>query len=106
MTSVCVRACVYGHLCWLAGSDALVILLLLLVMFVRQIGDFGMSRGMESDHYESSGGVIPVKWSAPEVNIPYFPAQKHMWLYLKKYCFIWNHGTSHVRSQAHVRIIA
>ena len=35
-----------------------------------QIGDFGMSRDLEdSDYYITHGGIIPVKWTAPEVII-------------------------------------
>ena len=36
-----------------------------------QIGDFGMARDLmqdEGNYYTSSGGVIPIKWTAPEVN--------------------------------------
>ncbi len=35
-----------------------------------QIGDFGMARDLmqdESNYYTSSGGIIPIKWTAPEV---------------------------------------
>jgi hypothetical protein len=33
-----------------------------------QIGDFGMARDLMDDtYYKSSGGKIPVKWTAPEV---------------------------------------
>ena len=33
-----------------------------------QISDFGMSRNLENDsYYLSKGGMIPVKWTAPEV---------------------------------------
>ena len=32
-----------------------------------QIGDFGMSRELEdSIYYRSAGGIIPIKWTAPE----------------------------------------
>ena len=35
-----------------------------------QIADFGMSRDLMSDNYYiTSGGKIPVKWTAPEVCI-------------------------------------
>lgn len=36
---------------------------------LTQIGDFGMARDIEgeSDYYKSHGGIIPVKWTAPEV---------------------------------------
>ena len=34
-----------------------------------QIGDFGMSRDlMDSNYYITHGGIIPVKWTAPEVD--------------------------------------
>ena len=33
-----------------------------------QIADFGMSRDlMDESYYVSHGGMIPVKWTAPEV---------------------------------------
>ena len=35
-----------------------------------QIGDFGMARDLmqdEGNYYTSSGGIIPIKWTAPEV---------------------------------------
>ncbi len=33
-----------------------------------KIGDFGMARDLMDDtYYTSSGGKIPVKWTAPEV---------------------------------------
>ena len=32
-----------------------------------QISDFGMSRNMTEDYYVSSGGKVPIKWTAPEV---------------------------------------
>ena len=36
----------------------------------EQIADFGMSRDLTSDYYYiTSGGKIPVKWTAPEVSI-------------------------------------
>ena len=39
-----------------------------IVMFILQISDFGMSRDLENDsYYISHGGMIPVKWTAPEV---------------------------------------
>jgi len=35
---------------------------------ILQIADFGMSRDlMEEKYYVTSGGKIPVKWTAPEV---------------------------------------
>ena len=33
-----------------------------------QIADFGMSRDLDDeDYYMSQGGMIPIKWTAPEV---------------------------------------
>ena len=35
-----------------------------------QIADFGMARDVSDDtYYVSSGGKIPVKWTAPEVSL-------------------------------------
>ena len=35
----------------------------------RKIADFGMARDVkEGDYYMSRGGMIPVKWTAPEVS--------------------------------------
>ena len=40
-----------------------------LVSFI-QIADFGMSRSLlDESYYVSHGGKIPVKWTAPEVNL-------------------------------------
>ena len=37
---------------------------------LMQIADFGMSRDLsDGDYYVSQGGMIPVKWTAPEVTI-------------------------------------
>ena len=34
-----------------------------------KISDFGLSRDLEDeDYYVSKGGLIPVKWTAPEVS--------------------------------------
>ena len=39
---------------------------------LSQISDFGMSRGLENDsYYISHGGMIPVKWTAPEASSNY-----------------------------------
>ena len=35
--------------------------------FTIKIADFGMSRDLEDDYYITHGGVVPVKWTAPEV---------------------------------------
>ena len=53
-------------------------------LLVSQIADFGMSRDlMDENYYISHGGMIPIKWTAPEVS--YMQRQ----LYRKtKYIFI------------------
>ena len=34
-----------------------------------QIGDFGMSRNLlDEEYYICHGGVVPIKWTAPEVH--------------------------------------
>ena len=39
-------------------------------VIVIQIADFGMSRDlMYESYYVSHGGLIPIKWTAPEVRI-------------------------------------
>ena len=41
-----------------------------IINFVRQIADFGMSRDLHDDtYYVSSTKKIPVKWTAPEVQL-------------------------------------
>ena len=42
-----------------------------MIVFVNnQIADFGMSRDLADEtYYISSGGKIPVKWTAPEVGL-------------------------------------
>ncbi len=38
-------------------------------LYIFKIADFGMARDlMDDDYYTSSGGKIPVKWTAPEVS--------------------------------------
>ena len=42
--------------------------LYLVVCMYVQIADFGMSRDLiDENYYITSGGKIPVKWTAPEV---------------------------------------
>ena len=39
-------------------------------VLLLQIGDFGMSRRLADDtYYQSHGGKIPFKWTAPEVSL-------------------------------------
>ena len=37
--------------------------------YCSQIGDFGLSRDLVDEQlYFSSGGKVPIRWTAPEVN--------------------------------------
>ena len=48
-----------------------------------QIADFGMSRDLvEQDYYHSSGGMVPFKWTSPEVT----HTQSTTLLYLLLFC--------------------
>jgi hypothetical protein len=41
-----------------------------LLFHALQIADFGMSRDLADEkYYVSHGGMIPVRWTAPEVRI-------------------------------------
>ena len=43
-------------------------LICILYLLYFKIGDFGMARDLlDEDYYQSRGGKIPVKWTAPEV---------------------------------------
>ena len=38
--------------------------------YPSQIADFGMSRDLaDTNYYVSHGGMIPIKWTAPEVGL-------------------------------------
>ena len=52
-------------------------LLLLLYVILEQIADFGMARDVaDSNYYVTTGGKVPVKWTAPEVQ-PFLIAMYH-----------------------------
>ncbi len=58
---VCVCVCVCVHVC---------VYLFCFVFCFFKIADFGMSRDlMYESFYVSHGGLIPVKWTAPEVEL-------------------------------------
>ena len=43
------------------------------IHFFAKIGDFGLARNlMDETYYQSSGGEVPVKWTAPEVGDFYY----------------------------------
>ena len=51
------------------GSTHCVLLVSSVVCHAVQIADFGMSRDLlQENYYVSQGGMIPLKWTAPEVH--------------------------------------
>ena len=53
------------------------------ILLLFQIGDFGMARDLMDDtYYKSSGGKIPVKWTAPEVK--WLQTLEHPFVFAKK----------------------
>ena len=59
-----------------------------------KVGDFGMSRILdESDYYVCQGGMIPVKWSAPEaINYRQFSSASDVWSFGILMYEIWTFG--------------
>ena len=65
-------------------------------MFINQIADFGMSRDLLDDnYYVTSGGKIPVKWTAPEVTI-------NILLILEYYVF---HSRQYTTESTHFKVM-
>ena len=59
-----------------------------------QIGDFGMARDLMDDtYYKSSGGKVPVKWTAPEALLyRKYSTASDVWSYGMVMFEIWSVG--------------
>ena len=69
--------------------------ILLTKTMVCKIGDFGMSREYkeEYDYYRSSGGLIPVKWTAPEaIFYKKYTEKSDVWAFGMTMYEIWSLG--------------
>ena len=64
------------------------------VSLPNQIGDFGMARDLMDDtYYKSSGGKVPVKWTAPEALLyRKYSTASDVWSYGMVMFEIWSVG--------------
>ena len=77
------------------------------VLYALQIADFGMSRDLQdADYYVSSGGLIPVRWTAPEaVHFKKYSTASDIWSYGCVLYEIWSLGTKPFEGIGNVEVL-
>lgn len=71
-----------------------------------QLGDFGMSRDLaDAEYYLSQGGVIPVRWTAPEaIYYRKYSTASDIWSYGCLLFEIWSLGTKPFQGQSNTEV--
>ena len=73
-----------------------------------QVGDFGMARDlMDNTYYKSNGGMIPVKWTAPEaIFYKKYSTASDVWSYAMVLYEIWSVGHKPFHDLSNIDVIA